>query len=113
MRPLCMGNSPNRLGRQVAFFLATLAFLVVSTVALTHGHPNWKSADESHCAMCMAVHSSTHAVATPVVTLYFTAVDKRVLCFFQNIPLSLYPPPPNQKTAPPPPLSPSAGNQTN
>jgi hypothetical protein len=96
-----MGNSPNRLARQVAFFLATLAFLVVSTVALTHGHPNWESTDESHCAMCMAVHSSTHAVATPAVTLYFTAVQNRFLVFPKSLLLSYAPPVLNQDRAPP------------
>ena len=96
-----MGDSPNRLARQVAFFLATLAFLVVSTVALTLGHPNRKSADESHCAMCMAVHSSTHAVATPVVTLYFTAVQSSVLVSPKSVLLSYAPPSLNQDRAPP------------
>ena len=96
-----MGNFPNRLARQVAFFLATLAFLVVSTAALTHGHPNWKSADESHCTMCMAVHSSTHTVATPVVTLYFTAVQNRVLVSPKSVLLSYAPPALNQDRAPP------------
>ena len=96
-----MGNSPNRLARQVAFFLATLAFLVVSTVALTHGHPNWKSPDESHCAMCMAVYSSTHAVTTPVITLYFAAVQSFVLVFPKGFLLSYAPPALNQDRAPP------------
>ncbi len=96
-----MGNPPNRLARQVAFFLATLAFLMVSTVALTHGHPNWKSADESHCAMCVAVHSSTHAVATPVVTLCFTAVRSSVLVSPKGFLLSYAPPSLNQDRAPP------------
>jgi hypothetical protein len=96
-----MGDSPNRLARQVAFFLATLAFLVVSTIALTHGHRNWKSADESHCAMCMAVHSATHAVATPVVTLYFTAVQNRFLVSPKGFLLSYAPPSLNQDRAPP------------
>ena len=96
-----MGNSPNRLARQVAFFLSTLAFLVVSTAALTHGHPNWKSADESHCAMCMAVHSSTHAVATPAVTLCFTAVQSSVLVPPKGFLLSYAPLALNQDRAPP------------
>ena len=37
--------------------------MAVSTVALAHGHTDAKSVDESHCAMCMAVHSATHVVA--------------------------------------------------
>ena len=96
-----MGNFPNRLARQVAFFLATLAFLLVSTAALTHGHPNWKSADESHCAMCMAAQSSAHAVATPVVTLCFTAVQSSVLVSPKGFLLSYAPPALNQDRAPP------------
>jgi hypothetical protein len=98
-----MGNSPNRLTRQVAFLLATLAFLVVSTAALTHGHPNWKSPDESHCAMCMAVHSSTHAIATPIVALYFTTVQNRFLVSPKSVLLSYAPPALNQDRAPPAP----------
>jgi len=96
-----MGNPPNRLARQVAFFLATLAFLVVSTVALTHGHRNWKSPDESHCAMCMAAQSSTHAIATPTVTLCFTAVPSSVLVSPKGFLLSYAPPALNQDRAPP------------
>jgi hypothetical protein len=74
-----MDNVFNRLARQLLVLLATLVFLAVSTLALTHGHVDSKSADESHCAMCMAVHSATHVVVTPIITLFFTAVEDSFL----------------------------------
>ena len=74
-----MDNVFNRFARQALVFLATLIFLVVSTLAITHGHVDSKSTGESHCAMCMAVHSATHVVATPNITLFFTAVEKPFL----------------------------------
>lgn len=70
-----MGNIRNRAAGQVLVFLATLAFLTVSTLALAHVHTGARSADESHCAMCMAVHSSTHVVGAPTVELCITAVE--------------------------------------
>lgn len=75
MKRLSMDTIFNRLARQASVLLATLCFLAVSTLALAHGHTDAKSVDESHCAMCMAVHSSTHAVATPNVILCFMAVE--------------------------------------
>jgi len=96
-----MGNFPYRFTRQVSFSLAMLAFLVVSTVALIHGHPDTKSADESHCAICMAVHSATHAVSTPVVTLYFTAVQNPFLVPAKSFLFSYAFPALNQDRAPP------------
>ena len=80
-----MDSGFNRFARQALVFLATLSFLAVSTLALAHGHPDAKSADESHCAMCMAMHSTTHAVATPDITLIFTAVENPFL-FFEEFP---------------------------
>jgi hypothetical protein len=74
-----MGKLSNRSARQILVFLAVLAFVVVSSVVLAHGHPDARSVDESHCAMCMAVHSATHVVATPIITLYFAAIESQVL----------------------------------
>jgi len=71
-----MGNA---VTRRVLVVLAILAFLTVSTAALAHGHPGRGSVDESHCAMCMAVHSATHAVATSIASLSFTAVQTAFL----------------------------------
>jgi hypothetical protein len=65
-----MGDLLRRLTRLVLMFLAALAFLSVSTVALAHGHPDAKPVNEAHCAMCMAVHSTTHVVAVSVVLLF-------------------------------------------
>jgi len=96
-----MDNAYNRFARRALVLLATLAFLVVSTLALAHGHTDAGSGDESHCAMCMAVHSATHVVATPNITLIFTAIkgpslvpSKNFLVSFARISL-------NQDRAPP------------
>jgi hypothetical protein len=79
-----MRNLSNRFARQTIVLIATLTFLAVSTVALAHGHADAKSVDESHCAMCMAVHSATHVVATPSITLIFTAVENPLLVLCKN-----------------------------
>lgn len=91
----------NRFGRQALVLLATVCFLAVSTLALAHGHTDSKSADESHCAMCMAVHSSTHAVATPNVTLCFTAVESPFLTSPKSLLVTFSWPSLNQDRAPP------------
>jgi hypothetical protein len=96
-----MDNLFNRFTRQVLVFLATLIFLVVSTLALTHGHVDSKSADESHCTMCMAVHSATHVVATPNVTLFFTAVENPFLAPLKSFVVAFAWPALNKGRAPP------------
>ena len=69
----------NAITRRTLVFLATLAFLTVSTAALAHGHLNEKSVNESHCAMCMAVHTATHAVASSIFMLCFAAIQMALL----------------------------------
>jgi hypothetical protein len=69
----------NAVTRRVLVVVATLAFLTVSTAALAHGHPSEKSVDETHCAMCMAVHTATHAVAASIATVCFAAVQTAFL----------------------------------
>lgn len=96
-----MENFINRFARQALVFLATLAFLAVSTLALAHGHTDAKSVDESHCAMCMAVHSATHVVATPIVTLFFTVVENAFLIPPKSFLVSFAWPSLNQDRAPP------------
>lgn len=96
-----MGNLFIRLARQASVFLAALAFLTVSTATLAHGHPDTKSIDESHCALCMAVHSTSHVVAASVVTLSFAAIqtaflvpsDSLVFSFAQSLPIQDRAPP--------------------
>ena len=92
----------NRFIRRALVGLATLAFLTFSTFALAHGHPDVKSLDETHCAMCMAVHSATHVVATPIVTLCFTAVQTAFLVPSKRFLLAFAWPILNQDRAPPP-----------
>ncbi|HEV7967430.1 MAG TPA: DUF2946 family protein [Candidatus Acidoferrales bacterium] len=91
----------NRFARQVFVFLATLAFVTASTVALAHAHTDSSSVDESHCAMCMAVHSATHVVAAPIVTLIFAAVVDRILLLAESFPISIAWQTLNQDRAPP------------
>jgi hypothetical protein len=90
-----------RFARRPLVLVAILAFLVVSTVALAHGHTDAKSAEESHCAMCMAVHSATHAIATPNITLIFTALEAPFLISSRNSLASFAWPTLNQDRAPP------------
>jgi hypothetical protein len=96
-----MDNVFNRFARQVLVFLVTLVFLVVSTLALTHGHVDSKSADGSHCAMCMAVHGATHMVATPSMTLFFTAVEDPFLAPLKRFLVAFAWPALNKDRAPP------------
>ena len=96
-----MDNVSNRLARQLLVLLATLAFLAVSTLTLAHGHVDSKSADESHCAMCMAVHSATHAVATPIITLFFTVVENSFRAPLKSFLIAFASPNLNKDRAPP------------
>ena len=96
-----MDNASNRLARRLLVLLATLAFLAVSTLTLAHGHVDSKSADESHCAMCMAVHSATHAVATPIITLFFTVVEDPFLAPLKSFLIAFSRPTPDKGRAPP------------
>ena len=69
----------NPFTRRVLIIVVTLALLTVSTAALAHGHLDTKSSDESHCAMCLAVHSATHLVGTAIVSLHFTIIQTAVV----------------------------------
>ena len=100
-----MGNLRSRAAGQVLVLLATLAFLTVSTLALAHGHTGARSADESHCAMCMAVHSATHVVGTPIVLLCIAAVEDWFCIPPKSFTVSFARPALNQYRAPPSPLS--------
>jgi hypothetical protein len=96
-----MDNVFNRFVRQFLVFVAALVFLAVSTLALIHGHVDSKSADESHCAMCMAVHSATHAVATPIITLFFTVVENPFRALLKSFLIAFASPNLNKDRAPP------------
>ncbi len=61
-------------GRLLAL-AAILALVAVSTAAVAHGHLDANSAAESHCSLCMALHSAKQAVVAPVVVLCFTEVQ--------------------------------------
>jgi hypothetical protein len=79
----------------------TLAFLAVSTAALAHIHADSNSVDESHCPMCMAVHSSTHVVDTPSITFAFTEIYTPLLTSPQTLFLSVVWDNSNHDRAPP------------
>jgi hypothetical protein len=64
--------------RRVSVSLVIVALLVLSTAAVAHGHLDAASADESHCPLCIAVHSAKHAVTPPAVGLSFAQVETAV-----------------------------------
>ena len=61
----------NRFSRGVLPLLIILAFLTALTAAAAHGHSSVKPEDDSRCALCMTAATTTHAVASPVVSLNF------------------------------------------
>jgi hypothetical protein len=65
--------------RRTIAIMAIVAFLACSTAAVAHGHSDGRSADESHCALCIAAHTATHAIASATVTLTFTTIQNAVL----------------------------------
>ena len=84
-----MGDLLSRITRYLLVLLAALAFLTVSTAALAHGHLTAKSVNESHCVMCMAVHSTTHVVAVSVVLLFFGTAQTAFLVPSESFTLAL------------------------
>lgn len=69
----------NRFTRLLLIFVAVLALVTVSTATVAYGHLDANSADESHCPLCMALHSAKQAVVAPVVALCFTQVRQAIL----------------------------------
>lgn len=91
----------NRFSHRAFIFLAAVAFLTVSTAAQAHGHPDGDSANESHCAMCMAAHGAMHLIAAPAVALHFAPVQVAVTAFFERITIAFTVQFPTQDRAPP------------
>jgi len=91
----------NRLSHRAFIFLAVVAFLTVSTAAQAHGHEDGNSANESHCAMCMAAHGTMHLIAAPAVALNFAAVQVAVTVFSERITIAFSVQFPIQDRAPP------------
>jgi hypothetical protein len=89
------------LTRRALAILAIVAFLTVSTVAVSHGHSDANAAGETRCAMCLAVHSTTHAVAAPAATLCFSPVRVALLLPLKSSVVALVQSCPNQDRAPP------------
>jgi hypothetical protein len=42
--------------------LTAMAVLCIATLAVVHSHENAKAASATHCEICMALHSTSHAV---------------------------------------------------
>lgn len=74
------------VSRRVIVVLAALALLALSTAAVAHGHLDLGSVQDSHCVLCMAVHT-THAVLGPAVTVSCARVQA-ALC----VPLKVWMP---------------------
>jgi len=87
--------------RRALVIAAVLAFLTVSTAAVSHSHSDANAAAETHCAMCLAVHSTTHAVAAPAATLCFSPVRIALLLPLKSSVVALVQSCPNQDRAPP------------
>jgi hypothetical protein len=62
------------LAQRLFAIVVVLAVLGFITAALAHGHPPGKSEEDSHCALCMAVHNGHHMLTSPVIALQFTPV---------------------------------------
>jgi hypothetical protein len=79
------GSVMKRFIRQAFTFVATLAFLTVSTAALAHSHPDANPVNESRCVMCMAAHGATHLIASPALALHFAAIQVGTLVFAADV----------------------------
>ena len=59
--------------------VAAVAVLAFATAALSHGHINQDSQEDSHCSLCLALHSGKHVLVSPVVALLFTPIQLALL----------------------------------
>lgn len=89
------------LTRRALVLVLTVVFLAVSTAALAHGHPDGKAADESHCALCIAVHTTTSVVVTSTVSLHFAPVQTYFIARSESFVLPLVQSFATQDRAPP------------
>ena len=60
-----------RFAQRLFAVVVVLTVLGFVTAALAHGHPPGKSEEDSHCALCMAVHNGRHMLTSPVIALQF------------------------------------------
>jgi len=90
-----------RLAHGLLAIAASLAVTFFATVAVSHGHFPGKSQEDSHCAMCMAVHSGHRVLASPVVALQFTPVRWNFLAVNAPVAVSSSQFLPTQGRAPP------------
>ena len=54
-----------RFAQRLFAVVVALAVLGFVTAALAHGHAPGKSEEDSHCALCMAVHNGHHMLTIP------------------------------------------------
>jgi hypothetical protein len=91
----------NRFARRVLLLLIVLVFMTVLTAVVAHGHSSVKSGDESHCPLCMAATSTTHALASSVASLNFTPAQDVLPEHIQSFTLGHFPSIVIQDRAPP------------
>jgi hypothetical protein len=84
---------------RVLVILTTLVFVTVLTAAVAHIH--FDSDDESHCPLCMAAATTTHALATSIVSVDFTPVQNVLLEQHHSLNLAHVSSIPVQDRAPP------------
>lgn len=68
-----------RLALRSLAIVAAIAVLAFAAAALSHGHINQDSQVDSHCSLCMALHSAKHLLVSPVVGLLFTPIQLALL----------------------------------
>jgi hypothetical protein len=61
-----------RLAHRSLAIVVVAVVLAFTTAALSHGHGNANSQEDSHCSLCMALHSGKQTLVSPVVALQFT-----------------------------------------
>ena len=87
--------------RRVLVVLSILAVVVVSTAAVAHDHVDANSDNEPHCQLCMALHNTKHALATPIAKLCLTIVETTNLVPAKDIALVIAQPLLTQGRSPP------------
>ena len=90
-----------RFAQRLFAVVVVLAVLGFVTAALAHGHPPGKSEEDSHCALCMAVHNGHHMLTSPVIALQFTPVRYDFLVVNARVTVSSTQFLPTQGRAPP------------
>lgn len=54
--------------------ITAIAVIALASAALAHSHPRAKTADESHCGICLSAHSVRAGLTSPPVSLHFVPI---------------------------------------